>query len=492
MNTAPVLFRNHRSRFIAVGLFLLLLSRWGLAEVPATVQKTTVPFDKVKQWIKADLFQPDFPVGDSNYHSLTSASDGKLHFVINTHNTRYGCRYYIFDPKTETVVLAGKLDEILGEPAASHVPQGKVHVPLFEDQGKMWFATHTAFYHGDLPEVDSGDRKPYRGGHFMNYDLQTGQFMDLGCPVPGEGIITLAMDKQKAMLYGLTWPSGILVTYDIAKKQMQNWGAVQGRGEWGQRPAKASGEPEGWDRICRTLGVDPVGGVYGSTMSGRIWKYDPAQYNPVRFLEGLDLARLPVAQSTQDTVQGNAENNWRVVEWNPATNSFWGILWDTTALFEFIPEKNYLRSLGELRVDAYRDMPRNPESSQLGFMIGPQNTLFYLANGPAVEMENRPAVQSSLYLLTYDIAQKRVVNHGPILARESDKDLRRVFFSESIAIGRDDHVYTVAWVEVCNPEKRKALAEARASGPAETSGMIYEMLLVRLPKWQQFVEGKKH
>ena len=65
------------------------------------------------------------------------------------------------------------------------------------------------------------------------------------------------------------------------------------------------------------------------------------------------------------------------------------------------------------------------------------------------------------------------------------------FFSESIAIGKDDHVYTVAWVEVCNPEKRKALAEARASGPAETSGMIYEMLLVRLPKWQQFVEGKK-
>ena len=491
MNTIPSLCSKIGFRLFSVCLLLLISSVCTYAEPPTTVQKSTIPFKEVNKWIAADLFQPDFSVGDSNYHSLTVASDGKIHFVINTHNNSYGCRYFIFDPKTSAITLAGKLDEVLGEPAATHIPQGKVHVPLFEHQGKMWFATHTAFYHGDLPEVDSGKKKPYNGGHFMNYDMQTGQFTELGCPVPGEGIITLAMDKQKAMLYGLTWPSGILVTYDIAKGEARSWGGVQGRGEWGQRPAKGSGNNEGWDRICRTLGVDPSGGVYGSSMSGRIWKYDPAQYNHVSFIDGLNLAQLPVTQSSQETLRGDFENNWRVIEWNPATNSFWGILWDTTALFEFIPAKNYLRSLGELRTYAYRNMPRNPESSQLGFMIGPGNTLFYLANGPAVEIENRPAVQSGLCLITYDIDKAVMVNHGPILSRERNGDLRRVFFSESITIGADDRIYTVAWVEVCDPSRRKALAEARSSGPAETSGMIYEMQLVRLPKWQKFIAKKK-
>jgi hypothetical protein len=131
-------------------------------------------------------------------------------------------------------------------------------------------------------------------------------------------------------------------------------------------------------------------------------------------------------------------------------------------------------------------MPRNPEISQLGFTLGPNNTIFYLANGPEVAIENRPSVQSGLYLLTYDINLKKLVNQGPILSRDS----RRIFFSESIAIGKDDHIYTVAWVEVTDPARREEIAKARAFGPAETAGMVYEMLLVRLPKWQHFVGAK--
>ena len=118
---------------------------------------------------------------------------------------------------------------------------------------------------------------------------------------------------------------------------------------------------------------------------------------------------------------------------------------------------------------------------------GPNNTLFYLGHGPEVSIDGRPSVQSGLYLFTYDIAQKKVVNHGPILSR----DKRRVFFSESIAIGADDHVYTVAWVEVTDPGRRAEIAKARAFGPAETSQMVYEMLLVKLPAWQKLLKTGK-
>ena len=282
---------------ICLGVIAMTLLARAATEPPVEVKKSSVRLEELRAHIEADLYQPDFLVGDSNYHALTAASDGKLHFVVNTHNNAYGCRYYIFEPKTNAMTLAGKLDEVLGEAAATHIPQGKVHVPLIEHGGKIWFATHTSFYHGDLPEYDAAGKAPYAGGHFMCYDLTTGQFADLAHLMPGEGIITMAMDTAHEILYGLTWPSGLLVSYEIAKRELRCWGAVQGRGEWGDHPKE-------WDRICRSLAVTPAGEVYGSDMDGRIWKYDPAQYRRVSFIDGLDLSRVSLSQSATETTKG--------------------------------------------------------------------------------------------------------------------------------------------------------------------------------------------
>ncbi|MCA9449652.1 MAG: hypothetical protein KC931_21205, partial [Candidatus Omnitrophica bacterium] len=148
-------------------------------------------------------------------------------------------------------------------------------------------------------------------------------------------------------------------------------------------------------------------------------------------------------------------------------------------------EANYLRTVTDLRPEAYQGMPRNPETSQLGFAIGPKNTIYYLCHGPAIEIEGKPEVQSSVHLMTYEIDKEELTDHGPLLT----DDQRRPFFTESIAIGPDDHIYTVAWVEVTDPERKTALLEARKStGPAETEKMVYEMMLVRLPEWSDFVK----
>ena len=467
------------------------MSGWGLLTVlcasvlevvrsvhpPAViVEKKTVPFESLKSRIEAEVFETDFLVGDSNYHSLTAASDGRVHFTLDTHDSDYASRYYVFDPKTETMSLVARIDEALGEQAATHIPQGKVHTPLFEHNGKIWFATHTSYYAGDLPRRDTEGKKPYSGGHFMSYDLATGQFEDLATGIPGEGIITLIMDKERETLYGLTWPSGILLSYDIPTDEVCCWGAVQGRGEWGHRPWE-------WDRICRTLALGPDGVIYGSTMDGQVWRFDRREHRPLTYIEGLDLSRLPFSQSAEETNKGEFQYNWRAIEWNELTQSFWGIQWETTTLFEFIPERKYIRAVAELRPQAYRDMPRNPEISQLGFMIGPRNTLFYLAHGPAVDIAGRPAVQSALHLITYDIEAGVMRDHGPIFL----KDGRRVFFSESIAIGADERIYSVAWVEVLDPNRIAQIREARRAGPAETAAMTYEIALIRLPKWRRFV-----
>jgi hypothetical protein len=447
------------------------------AEQPTQVEKRTVSLKDVKKRIPCEFFQPDFLIGDSNYHSLVSASDGKLYFSIDTHNTDYACRFYSFDPASETMTMIAELDAPLDEDAKKEISQGKVHVPFFEHKGKLYFATHTSFYQEGLPGYDAGQKPLYTGGRFVSYDMETGAFETLARIVPNEGLITMIMDRQREVLYGLSWPSALLVSYDLTSNELRCWGAVQERGEWGHHPHE-------WNRVCRTLGLEPNGRLYGSTMDGRVWRFDPdVRPRPFSYIDGLDLSRATFSQSAEQTLKGDFQHNWRVVEWNPATNSFFGVLWETTALFEFVPDKNYIRALADFRHEAYQGMPRNPEISQLGFIIAPDhNTILYLAHGPAPEIDGVFAVQSGLYLLTYDIEQRTMKNHGLVLGKND----RRPFFAESLVIGSDERMYSAAWVEVTDPARRSAIAEARAFGPEETERMVYEILLIRMPKWRTF------
>ena len=74
----------------------------------------TVPLGSIRERITCEFFQPDFPNGDSNYHSLVSASDGKLYFSIDTHNTDFACRFYSFDPHADAMNLIAEMDAPLG------------------------------------------------------------------------------------------------------------------------------------------------------------------------------------------------------------------------------------------------------------------------------------------------------------------------------------------------------------------------------------------
>ncbi len=430
--------------------------------------KTTVAFESVEASITAKAFPIDFPQGDCSYHSLVQASDGFIYFTANTHNLDYACRLYRFEPDSGKTELIGKLDEVLGEDATQQISQGKIHTRIYEHRGKLWFATHTSFYKDVMAGIDSGEKRPYEGGHFVNYDLSTGQFQDVAKAFPSEGIMTMVMDPEKDTLYGLTWPSGIFISYDLAKSDLRLWGGLQEQG----------------DHICRCLAIDPDGYVYGCLEGGAIWKYDASALKRVNRVEGLDLSRVPFTHSTEEARAKPAYHMWRAIEWNPNTESFWGLHFGSTTLFEFTPQTGTIRAVAKFRNEASQEPPINPYFTQLGFMIGPQNTIFYFAHGPAVEMKERPALESNLYLYTYAIDEKKFTDHGPIFTTDG----RRVFFSESIAIGRDDHIYSVPWIEVTDPGRREILIGARKEGaPAETEKAVYETEILQLPRWQEFV-----
>jgi len=141
----------------------------------------------------------------------------------------------------------------------------------------------------------------------MNYDLDSGKFTTLAKIFNNDGIITMAMDKENEIQHGLSWPSGMLVSYNINEKDLRYWGVVQHRGELGHRKTEG-------DMICRMLALAPNGCLYGSTMDGDIWKFHPTEYTPITYIEGLDLKHVPFPQSSAATLQGDFRHNWRTIE----------------------------------------------------------------------------------------------------------------------------------------------------------------------------------
>lgn len=425
--------------------------------------------------LEVDLFDPEFLEGDCNYHSIKPASNGLIYFTIGTHHPLESARLYAFDPSTEAISEWARLDEALGEDPTKLVPHGKIHTPLIEDEGYLYFTTHTSVYDGSLPDLVPDDgREPYPGGHFARLHMETGAVESLArIPLPNEGLITFEMDTTRDRLYALTWPSGILFTYELETDLLQQFGATQSRGEWGQLG-------EDWQFICRRLALDPDGHLYGSTDTGRIWRFNDDNQRPLTLLEGLSLDLVPPVQEAGFVISDEPHyfwRNWRTILWNPDTGSFWGLHGGSTHLFEFDPAKNKLRSIADLRVEGLPKDRRNPMRTQLGFTLGPNNTLYYLAHGPALERPDRRSPKANVYLLTHDIDSGITTNHGPLVGSGD----RRVFFTESIAMDDRGDLYSVAWVETLDPQRMEAVQRARGDAlPAETRDVIYEIQLIRL------------
>ena len=425
--------------------------------------------------LKVEVFDPGFLVGDSSYHALTVASNGQVYFSIGTHHAHSSAQLFRFDPATQEVHHVADLSEVVGIDPLREVPHGKVHTPLIEHDGALYFATHTSTYTGTLPDVSPADgRTPYQGGHFMRMPLDNGEVEAVAAlGLPNEGLISMAVDPSAEMLYGLTWPSGILVGHELATGKLQNWGAVQGRGEWGQLG-------QDWDFICRSLGIDADGLLYGSTNQGEIWSLDHEAARPLQHYQQLNLDAVPAIQSESFTVTDEVHffwRNWRTIAWNPTTQSFWGIHGGSSQLFEFSPSEGTLRSVQRMIPDGIEAGRRNPWRTQLGFQIGPDNTIYYLAHGPPQEVLGRSTVRASVHLLTYQIDRDALIDHGILTAADG----RRVFFSESLALSPAGDLYTTAWVETTDRARQAQIQTARGeAAPDETADTIYEMQLVRI------------
>jgi hypothetical protein len=138
-----------------------------------------------------------------------------------------------------------------------------------------------AIYIGGSVGVDTNGAGygAYAGGHLLRY-TPAGEahkairidaecpVEDLGIPVPGDGIYTLAIDRERKMVYGLTYPTARFFSYSIAGKKFSVHGGVAERAMPGEKFEK--------DRnIGRALAMDAEGKVYGSGDRGALFRFVP-------------------------------------------------------------------------------------------------------------------------------------------------------------------------------------------------------------------------
>ena len=178
----------------------------------------------------AQFYNSGFELAHESYNGISAASDGKIYYVLSSQAIDVGAQIYSFDPARDKITHLGDLTEACGEKGLKAIPQNKSHVRFWESNGKLYFASHIGYYAIKNGSEMVGEPPPgykrYPGGHFLSYDMATGKFENLALAPHGEGIIAMAMDPARGRLYGLSWPTGDFLRFDLSTKRVEGFRGV--------------------------------------------------------------------------------------------------------------------------------------------------------------------------------------------------------------------------------------------------------------------------
>jgi len=401
--------------------------------------------------LTAQIIDSGFADAHDSYNAVSSASDGRTYYVLSSDKPDAAARMFSYDPGPGTVQYLGDLSEAAGEKDAKSIAQGKSHVSFIELNGKLYFASHLGYYSiidgMEKPGIPPQGMKPYPGGHFLAYDLATRKFEDLATAPRHEGIITFNMDPRRGRLYGLTWPTGRLIRYDLAKHELKDIGAVSEQGESGKGPT--------FRTVCRSMSINPENGsVYFSTSDGVIHRYI-YESETVELVAGDDLKKDYFGQYDPSTA-GSMAYNWRQTFWYGPEKAIYGVHGNSGYLFRFLTATETVEVLGRITSE---DSKRSGMFDQfsygyLGFTLGPDGrTIYYLTGGPVYEAghivkgkdstaKGESKGRENLHLITWDIPNRTYTDHGPIFFANGQHPTS----VNSIAVGKDGSVYALSRV----------------------------------------------
>jgi hypothetical protein len=399
--------------------------------------------------LTAHTYDSGFPQSHDTYNAMGTGSDGRIYYVLSSESIDVGAQMFCFDPKTGTIRHLGDLTEACGEKGSKAIPQGKSHVNFVESKHKLYFGTHVGVYTivGGMEKmgVPPAGYKSYPGGHLLAYDMAAGTFEELGRVPEHEGLLAFNMDPRHDRIFGLTWPSGYFFRYDLASRQIKNFGKQCAEGEAGRGAA--------YRTICRSICVDSATGhAWFTTSEGAIKVYQP-QSDTVETVSGEDM-RKDYFGLYDPTSPGHMGYNWRQTVWYPGEKMVYGVHGNSGYLFRFDPNIPRVEVLERLTAQTSQRSGMFDQFSYgyLGFTLGPDgHTLHYLTGAPIYVAGRRLAGKSTtamgeakgledLHLITYDILQSKYTDHGAIFYENGQRPL----YVNSITVGKDGTVYFLA------------------------------------------------
>ena len=412
------------------------------------------PVTPEKMELVAKHYFSGFDLAHDTYNAISTASDGKIYYCLSSQAIDRGGQIYVYDPSADKITHVGDLTEACGEADLNAIVQGKSHSELYECDGKLYISTHVGFYEmidgmECLPVTPPEGFKLYPGGHIISYDMSTGKFEDLALIPEGEGVLTMNMDTKRKQIYTISWPRGYFVHFDVNTGELKNLGLISANGEAGK-------VGEDYRVLCRSLLIDPRDGkVYYSTAEGDIYTYDPAT-SVISKLEDIDL-RLDYFGKYDHTRPGSMQYNWRRIFWYEKEQIAYGVHGNSGYLFTFDPKTKKIEIVKRITSEPSRKSGMFDQFSYgyLGFELGPdRETIYYLTGGPiyidgkrvkGVEEIAMGAARGleNLHLVTYHIPTKKYIDHGAIFYEDGS----RPTYVNSIAVGKDNHVYTLARFE---------------------------------------------
>lgn len=415
------------------------------------------------QQVDVKVHDPDMLWADGTWRALSATEEGKLFMGFSTHWMDRNATVLSYDPATEAFAQPFDLGAVTGVTTGPDgvMSHGKLHTPFFENDQVIYFGT---IFGPSGPNAHS-QRKPYPGGCFVAYDQKSGVAKVLGSAPEKEGIMTLQPDFPRNVLYGITYPRGLLLRCDITTGEVTNLGVVDDKA-----PNKRKID------VVRCLVVHPdTGVVYGSRKSGVIWNYDPATGK-------ISETELNVKQGIVGEADEKALSNsqWRMAVLSPDKETIYATHQGTTSLFELNLKTRSITPLVRLCSDADLNTKGNLRGSRLAFLLK-DGKIHHLAHGPAAKVPGRelnPVYQA--HYVSYDLATKERIDHGPLIGQDD----RRICHADTLAILPDGRLFTLALVETVDPsriEEMKANAEEIRMYPRIAKGPYYEIQLVELP-----------
>ena len=175
---------------------------------------------------------------DGQWQGITVASDGNCYFGTSTHSGGHGAGFHMYDPETkEHKVIAEDMTLVCGE-GESGSQQGKIHSPIVELDGWLYFTTHLSNYWPEGIDI-------YPGAHVLGYEMATGKFRDFGIVKPRYSIYSaIEVDPDRNLLYVMVSPfhpeliqnDGVhLYSVDIVSEEKKDLGQLT-FGETGGTP----------------------------------------------------------------------------------------------------------------------------------------------------------------------------------------------------------------------------------------------------------------